>query len=182
MLQDIQSELNAGIDKNDVQIQLHAMDALVPRSTKFYAERSCSQRSYRFLLPIRWLNFENDHRDNRGHLAEWVSSITSTSLSERRHQPRSDSAISPPECIINLKQVLKAAESKTVPNRKTRRQAGSLDPSKEGGTKDQTSGSLGIESNLSVTNKGPIRLSPGMCINGDENVTRIKFSLILYIS
>eukprot|EP00804_Cyclotella_cryptica_P031409 CCRYP_012212-RA/>CCRYP_012212-RA protein AED:0.33 eAED:0.33 QI:0/0.33/0.5/1/0.33/0.5/4/647/1166 len=128
LLQDIQSFLDARTVNDPIQIQLHAMDAMLPRSFKFYAERGCSQRSYRYLLPLRWINFEHTSSvDETNHLIEWLRGVTSTSLSERKHQPRGAAAsTSAPRCIMKLKQALKAAESRTVPNRRTRRQQAAL--------------------------------------------------------
>jgi tRNA U38,U39,U40 pseudouridine synthase TruA len=162
LLEALQAALDNGVDGNNVQIQLHALDAVLPRSTKFYAERGCSQRSYRFLLPIRWLNFQNSDEDQTQHLIEWVKGVTSTSLTERKHQPRGESARAVPECIMKLKQALKAAESRTVPNRKTRRQNAALDSSKTDAN-DKTDADYNVDksSDILVTNVGPIRLSPG---------------------
>ena len=157
LFEHMQSQLNS--KANDVHISLHAIDALLPRSTKFYAERGCSQRGYRFLLPIRWLDFQNNSEESTNHLINWVIGITSTSLSERKHQPRGDGRRAAPECIMKLKKSLKAAESKTVPNRRMRRRATVSEPRNNinvlvGSDDDNTSEFL-------ATDSGPVRLSPG---------------------
>lgn len=158
LLHDLQSVLNSREGSDDIQIVLHAIDPMLPRSTKFYAERGCTQRSYRFLLPIRWLNFDSGTNLDNVHLIEWVKGITATSLSERKHQPRGDAARSPPDCIMKLKQALKAAESKTVPNRKTRRKNASIESNK---SNDDGEPLIDGTSDIMATNVGPIRLSPG---------------------
>lgn len=143
---DLQSTLDTRMD--GVKIQLHAIDAAVPRSAKFEGERGCSQRSYRCLLPIRWLNFQSSDKYERKVLIDWVKGITE--MSERKHQPRGDT-VKAPECIMKLKQVLKAAESRTVPNRRMRRQS----------ITTTTSSSIDENTDVLVANAGPIRLSPG---------------------
>jgi hypothetical protein len=163
LLDAMQSALDDEVGRNNLQVQLHSMDAMLPRSTKFYAERGCSQRSYRFLLPIRWLNFQNNDKDETNHLIEWVEGITATSLTERKHQPRGgSSARSVPECIMKLKQALKAAESRTVPNRKTRRQNAAFSLS-ETDADDKSDADYNVDksSDILATNAGPVRLSPG---------------------
>ena len=147
---------------NDAQITLHAMDALLPRSAKFYAERGCSQRGYRFLLPIRWLDFQNDDKESTSHLIEWVMDITSTSLSERKHQPRGNASRAAPECIMKLKQSLKAAESRTIPNRRMRRQTANIKSNETtDDNKFEVGGAAENTSEFLATSSGPIRLSPG---------------------
>jgi hypothetical protein len=50
-------DMQSWLEESVYKIQIHSLDALVPRSKKFYAERGCSQRSYRFILPLRWLMY-----------------------------------------------------------------------------------------------------------------------------
>lgn len=154
LFEDTQSLLDTEAESDQVQIRLHAMDALLPRSYKFYAERGCSQRSYRYLLPMRWLNFEINDKDETNRLIEWVRDLSVTSMSERIHQPRGVNSVAP-SSIAKLKQTLKALESRTVPNRKVRRQEASASAA-DGDVVDS-------KSDIFVTNTGPIRLllSPG---------------------
>jgi hypothetical protein len=51
-------DMQSWLETSGHKIQMHSLDALVPRSKKFYAERGCSQRSYRFILPLRWLMYD----------------------------------------------------------------------------------------------------------------------------
>jgi hypothetical protein len=183
LFDDMQSNMDARIDSDDLQIRLHAMDALTPRSTKFYAERGCSQRSYRFLLPIRWLNFQCGDRGETKRLLEWIETVTATSLSERKHQPRGDTTMMPPDCIMRLKRALKAAESKTVPNRRTRRQSSSKVASKTTtGDEDESGSTLDNSSDCLVTIGGPVRLSQGtlnlLCCTNANNLIKRPPSLL----
>lgn len=115
-------------ENTHVQIRLHYMDALVPRSSKFYAERSATQRSYTFLLPVTWIlpNIDGSFNQPAVDIAiEWYKHISQRSRAVRQHLPRASSvgkSNPAPEFISKLKQSLKASESETVPNRRVRRQ------------------------------------------------------------
>ncbi|KAL7520833.1 hypothetical protein ACHAWX_005536 [Stephanocyclus meneghinianus] len=180
-IEDIQSAIDDRNVHHQVQIRLHAMDAMLPRSLKFYAERGCSQRSYRYLLPLRWINFEHRDEDETNHLIEWLRGVTSTSLSERKHQPRGGAmSTSAPNCIMKLKQALKAAESRTVPNRRTRRQQAALTSVRgtddDDDDDDERDNEVAIDNSADVwmTNTGPIRLSPdlrGMAASPSHDAT-----------
>lgn len=109
-----------------IQIQLHHLDALVPRSSKFYAERSATQRSYTFLLPVTWILNEADDGRRSDAIVEvinWGNNLSRRSKSHCRHDSRADGQkkMYSPECILQLKKSLKATESETVPNRRVRR-------------------------------------------------------------
>ena len=110
-------------ENSRVQIKLHHMDALVPRSSKFYAERSATQRSYTFLLPVTWIL--PDIESSTDDTIEWYNHISQRSREVRQHLPRAAGAgkSNPaPTFISRLKKSLKSAESETVPNRRVRRQ------------------------------------------------------------
>mmetsp|Transcript_12026 Transcript_12026/g.22890 ORF Transcript_12026/g.22890 Transcript_12026/m.22890 type:complete len:897 (+) Transcript_12026:111-2801(+) len=131
-------------NNNRMQIQLHQMDALIPRSSKFYSERSCTQTSYRYLLPVKWIlpgiimddsNNDDDDGDTRrtaataaaiSQVEEWWKQISyypqsRTSQRDHHHQPGSGgnqrTKSKAPYFITQMKQSLKAAESETEPNR-----------------------------------------------------------------
>lgn len=120
-------------ENSHLQILLHHMDALVPRSSKFYAERSATQRSYTFLLPVTWIfpNIDGSFNQPAVDIAiEWYKHISQRSRAVRQHLPRASSvgkSNPAPEFISKLKQSLKASESETVPNRRVRRQLASDD-------------------------------------------------------
>ncbi len=121
----IQEHVQILLDRESsiVQVQLHQMDALVPRSYKFYAERSATQRSYSFLLPITWIL--SDIECSVENVIEWHKHISQRSRAVRLHLPRAagvGKSNPAPAFISKLKQSLKAAESETVPNRRVRRQ------------------------------------------------------------
>ena len=120
----IQEHIQILLDReNSVQIQLHQMDALVPRYSKFYAERSATQRSYTFLFPITWIL--PDIESSVENVIEWYKHISQRSRVVRQHLPRAagvGKSNPAPAFISKLKQSLKAAESETVPNRRVRRQ------------------------------------------------------------
>lgn len=119
------------------KIQIHHLDVMIPRSSKFYAERSCTQSSYRYLLPVSWIyNFppnnkednNNDDENDIDQVKEWCKymSARGSASKHRQHQPRDDFGEklyeSTPAFIKRLKRALKAIESETVPNRRIRRQ------------------------------------------------------------
>ena len=132
---EIQMHLQAWLDKESplIQIQLHHMDSLVPRSSKFYAERSATQRSYTFLLPVKWIlpgvdkAEGNDGRrsDAITEVIRWGEKLSQRSQSQPTHQPRAagQKKLDSPAFILKLKKNLKCLESQTVPNRRSRRQA-----------------------------------------------------------
>lgn len=123
----MQDWLNNENRDNQIQIQLHNMDLLVPRSSKFYAERSATQISYRYILPISWIlpNDKDTTRDEEMAKAiVWWKYIKDRSSSNHRtHEPRGKNSPLCPEFIKKLKQSLKQLESKTVANRKLRRKS-----------------------------------------------------------
>ena len=128
---EIQKYMQDWLNNNDsnslVEIRIHSMDPIVPRSSKFYAERSATQTSYRFILPLTWILSpdNNDKRDE--HIADartWWKYIAKRTVPNRKHEPRSANAPPCPVFITRLKQSLKALESETVGNRKVRRKAG----------------------------------------------------------
>ena len=139
-----------------VQVKLHMMDALVPRSSKFYAERSATQYCYRYILPVTWvLPDDKERRDEEiSKAVEWWRYIRQRGLA-RKHEPRN--AGNTPECptfIQRMKQALKSLESETVGNRRVRRQA-----QRES---DDNDGSDDVTSEPSTTNDfTTTRLSPG---------------------
>ena len=125
----LHDDMQSFIEMEGMNVQLHSLDALVPRSKKFYAERGCSQRSYRFILPLNWLmygesgNILND--DELGEVRDWWRMMIARSESSQPHKHqnrRNKENIKPPAFIKRLKRSLKAAESDTIPNRRLRRQ------------------------------------------------------------
>ncbi|KAL7548226.1 hypothetical protein ACHAWF_011517 [Thalassiosira exigua] len=149
-----------------IQIRLHQMDALVPRSSNFYAERSCSQRSYRFLLPMKWVLPSIDEHENGTSrddtlslVRDWWSHISPQKQIKRIHQPRSGNECHPkpahttPPFIKKLKQTLKAIESETVPNRRSRRRE-----MERGNNIDD---SINDDSSETSGKHNPVRLAPG---------------------
>ena len=133
---EIQMHLQAWLDNESplIQIQLHHLDALVPRSSKFYAERSATQRSYTFLLPVKWIlpGVDDEAEGNDGRRSDaitevirWGEKLSQRSQSQPIHQPRAagQKKLDSPAFILKLKQSLKMLESETVPNRRSRRQA-----------------------------------------------------------
>ena len=156
ILEKIQSCLDDG--HNDIEIKVHNIDALLPRSSKMYAERSCSQQRYRYLLPIRWLLPDDDvlRADAISKMMEWwnhISPQSTTIMGQRQHHPRS-TATGPkaPAFVKQLKQALKALESKTVHNRRTRRAEKNT---------DSDDANSRIDSSELSNNDSPIRLAPG---------------------
>lgn len=122
-------DMKSWLETSGNGIQLHSLDALVPRSKKFYAERGCSQRSYRFILPLRWLMFDGAGNTldgiELGDVHDWWKMIIERTESSQphKHQNRgSSNVVRPPDFIKRLKRSLKAAESETIPNRRLRRQ------------------------------------------------------------
>lgn len=170
----ILEHLQAWLDKEScsVKIQLFHMDALVPRSSKFYAERSATQRCYTFLLPVKWILGEAEDEGRRSEaMAEviaWSKTLSQRSLSHHKHEPRAagHKKLESPACILELKKSLKATESETVPNRRLRRQAErstNNDDAVAGDTFDEGSNNIGsgdMNSN-SLTSDTSIRLSHG---------------------
>lgn len=168
----IQECIQASLDKESslIQIQLHHMDALVPRSSKFYAERSATQRSYTFLLPVKWIlpgvvdeTEENDGRrsDAIAQVIDWGKTLSQRSLlHSNTHQPRAagQKKLDSPSFILELKQSLKATESETVPNRRLRRQA---ERSKDDDDAVSGSNESGDLHSSMLTNDTPTRLSHG---------------------
>lgn len=123
--QNIQSWLDDGSNNCQVQVRLHMMDALVPRSYKFSAERSATQYCYRYMLPATWVlpDAEEKRAEEISRAVKWWSYIRQRGFA-RKHEPRSSGNI--PECpafIQRMKQALKSLESETVENRRMRRQA-----------------------------------------------------------
>ncbi len=121
-------DMQSWLETNGHEIQIHSLDALVPRSKKFYAERGCSQRSYRFILPLRWLMYDgvgNTLDDTElEEVHHWWKMIIARAESTQphKHQNRGSTNVRPPDFIKRLKRSLKAAESETIPNRRLRRQ------------------------------------------------------------
>ena len=170
----ILEHLQAWLDKGScsVKIQLFHMDALVPRSSKFYAERSATQRCYTFLLPVKWILGEAEDEGRRSEamaeVIDWSKNLSKRSLSHPKHEPRAAGLkkLETPACILELKKSLKATESETVPNRRLRRQAERKkndDDAVAGDTFDEVSNSIGsgdMNSN-SLTSDTSTRLSHG---------------------
>jgi len=163
----MQSWLDDEEHNSQIHIQLHQMDALVPRSSKFYAERSCSQSSYRYLLPVSWILPLND--TGRDEIEAWLEHIiiqqggkfdAKEGMEHRRHMPRAGNQGQsmgpprPPSFIKRLKQSLKATESEIVPNRRSRRQA---ERNKDGS--NNTNEIIG--SDEIANDSSPVRLAPG---------------------
>lgn len=161
ILEDMQSRLSS----NSIQIQLHHMDAITPRSFKFYGERGCSQRVYRYLLPLEWLRFgEKYDSDSDAQLLQWAKGIAAKSLSPSTHRPRkSKSSLAAPECILKLKSALRSAESRTIANRRTRRQEArnSDEETSDGENVIESETPIDQSTDIVLTNTGPIRLAPG---------------------
>ena len=170
----ILERLQAWLDKENrsVKIQLFHMDALVSRSSKFYAERSATQRCYTFLLPVKWILGEAEESEGRRSEAmaviAWSKNLSQRSLSHRKHEPRAagQKKLETPLCILQLKKSLKATESKTVPNRRLRRQAernkndddAVADDAFDEGSNNVGSGDMNSNS---LTSDTPTRLSHG---------------------
>jgi FkbM family methyltransferase len=149
------------------KICLHSLDALVPRSKKFFSERGCSQRSYRYMLPLRWILYDNaGEKLTNSELDEvqtWWSMIIARSSAElkRGHQQRGSSYVSPPDFIKRLKRALKAVESQTIPNRRLRRQkAYATEYDNASDTEENSLDDLTSTADLD-TNDRAFRLSPG---------------------
>jgi len=70
-------------------------------STKFHAEKSCSQRSYQYLLPIKWL-------DDSPETQEWIRQKLGA---DSGHQIQTCET---PSSIVQFKKALKLAESRDV--------------------------------------------------------------------
>jgi hypothetical protein len=84
---------------------------------------------------------------------------------------------------MRLKRALKAAESKTVPNRRTRRQSSSKVASKTTtGDEDESGSTLDNSSDCLVTIGGPVRLSQGtlnlLCCTNANNLIKRPPSLL----
>jgi len=70
-------------------------------STKFHAEKSCSQRIYQYLVPIKWL-------DDSQETQEWIRNKAGA---DTGHQIQSSRT---PSSIVKFKKALKLAESRDV--------------------------------------------------------------------
>lgn len=158
----LQTNMQAWLDEHrddQVQIQLHNMDLLVPRSSKFYAERSATQICYRYVFPISWiLPNDKDNRDEEmARAMDWWKYISNrSSINHRTHEPRGKNSPLCPIFIKKLKQSLKQLESKTVANRKLRRQS-QREISDDDNEDTNNVMSIDIESEST----GTTRLSPG---------------------
>jgi hypothetical protein len=150
-------------ESSSIQIKLHHTDCLVPRKSKFYAERSATQRSYTYLMPVTWIlpatNDEADkysarRSDSISQVIEWGNNLSQRSLQQhRKHEPRAvGQSKDSPECIA-LKRSLKSIESVTVPNRRVRR--------REERDKNNDDGALGDTEEEEPTSDTPTRLSHG---------------------
>jgi len=153
-------DMQSWLESSGHEIQIHSLDALVPRSKKFYAERGCSQRSYRFILPLRWLMYDGSNNTLDGieldEVHDWWKMIIARAESSQphKHQNRgSTNNVRPPDFIKRLKRSLKAAESETIPNRRLRRQK-AYAADGEGVLDDLTS-------TTELDNGRAFRLSPG---------------------
>lgn len=149
------------------KICIHSLDALVPRSKKFFSERGCSQRSYRYILPLRWILYDDTGKkltsSELDEVQTWWSMIIARSSAElkRGHQQRGSSYVSPPDFIKRLKQALKAVESQTIPNRRLRRQkAYDTDYENSSDMEENSLDDLTPTAELG-TNDRAFRLSPG---------------------
>ncbi len=127
LLEDLRERFDEMNNANKAKffVTLHSMDAMVPRSYKFYAERSCSQRNYRFLLPLSWLLQDVGLRsESKEKLLQWwrtTATIPNEITNAWKHQPRGgrqqgnpSSFRNAPDCITRLKKALKTAESRVV--------------------------------------------------------------------
>ena len=120
----LQRDLQTWLRENCAPVcQVHHLDALVLPSVKFYAERHATQISYRYLLPIKWILPDMVGAEDLAQLHGWWNKIASESMTHRQHQDRRRSRGSSPDFVRALKRSLKAVESRTVPNRRRRRQA-----------------------------------------------------------
>ena len=162
----VQEHMQMWLDKecSSIQIELHHMDSLVPRSSKFYAERSATQRSYTYLMPVNWIlpatNDEADkysarRSDSISQVIEWGNNLSQRSLQQhRKHEPRAvGQSKHSPECILALKRSLNSIESVTVPNRRVRR--------REERDKNNDDGALGDTEEEEPTSDTLTRLSHG---------------------
>jgi FkbM family methyltransferase len=72
-------------------------------STKFHAEKSCSQRSYQFLMPIKWL-------DDSQETQEWIRNKAGADTGHQIQTSRTPT----PSSLVKFKKALKLAESRDV--------------------------------------------------------------------
>ena len=66
-----------------------------------------------------------------------------------------------PQFIKRLKQSLKAAESETVPNRRSRRQAAANEKNNTNTVTESSINDLDLDDELAINDSSPIRLAPG---------------------
>ena len=153
-------DMQSWLKTSGQEIQIHSLDALMPRSKKFYAERGCSQRSYRFILPLRWLMCDESGSNRKDieldEVNDWWKMIIARSESAQphAHQNRGSLTVMPPDFIKRLKRSLKAVESETIPNRRLRRQKAYAAGGEE--SVDDLTSTTELD-----TNGGAFRLSPG---------------------
>jgi FkbM family methyltransferase len=76
----------------------------LPVSTKFHAEKSCSQRAYQYLVPIKWIDASEE-------TIEWVRQKVVQESSEGGHQGKQGST---PASLIRFKDALRLAESRDI--------------------------------------------------------------------
>jgi FkbM family methyltransferase len=101
---------SAETDHNDNSVQVLGLEQLAV-STKFHAERSCTQQAYHYMLPLRWLNDGEEAE-------EWAREINfqETAIKSSGHQGRARDG-STPVALVRLKEALKQAESRNCSNK-----------------------------------------------------------------
>ena len=99
LLEDMKHRLLTANDGAYFRIQVHNIDAIAPRSYKFYAERGCTQRTYHYILPLRLLfgggndklQYTNLSPEISEALSQWwrnTAVVPNSVTNKRKHQPR----------------------------------------------------------------------------------------------
>ena len=93
--------LNNDNQNKSITIQVLNLERLTV-STKFDAEKSCSQRTYQYLIPAKWL-------DDSKETYQWIQQTVDSSTDEQRVRTSKT-----PKSILTFKKVLKLAQSPGV--------------------------------------------------------------------
>lgn len=124
----LMDEMNAILEKDVTDVFTRVLEVVFLNSSKFHAEKSCTQYIYHYVLPLKWL------RDGEQLEQWWLSSesndfgdgilgnIENSSESPRLH-PGTFQTNPPSESLKVLRNTLKDVESITLPNRRVRRRS-----------------------------------------------------------
>ena len=122
-LHELVNEMNDMLQQENSDLQTRVLGISFLNSLKFHAENSCTQYSYHYILPLKWL------KDGELLQQWWLSyedhnskSIANTTETTKLH-PGSFQSNPPSQSLKILRNALKSAESKAFPNRRVRRRS-----------------------------------------------------------